>query len=91
MSRSAARHRGSPPQSRRAVEGPLRIGRISVDILGPIPLREAVVGVSVACRTYLADDGVGLARADLSGPDGLIGEVAQPLLVQKRKPDNGVS
>jgi hypothetical protein len=29
------------------VEGPLRVGRISVDILGPIPLREAVVEVSV--------------------------------------------
>ena len=29
------------------VEGPLRIGRISVDMLGPIPLREAVVEVSV--------------------------------------------
>ena len=30
-----------------SVEGPLRIGRISVDMLGPIPLREAVVEVSV--------------------------------------------
>src|SRR6202035_1596520 len=47
--------------------------------------------VHLACRTYLADDGVGLARADLSDPDGLIGEVAQPLLVQKRPPDDGVS
>jgi hypothetical protein len=47
--------------------------------------------VHLACRTYLADDGVGLARADLFDPDGLIGEVAQPLLVQKRKPDNGAS
>jgi hypothetical protein len=47
--------------------------------------------VHLACRTYLADDGVGLARADLSDPAGLIGEVAQPLLVQKRKPDTGVS
>jgi hypothetical protein len=28
------------------VEGPMRIGRISVDFLGPIPLREAVVEVS---------------------------------------------
>ena len=34
----------------------------------------------LACRTYLADDGVGLARGDLSDPDGLIGEVAQPCL-----------
>jgi hypothetical protein len=41
--------------------------------------------VHLACRTHLADDGVGLARADLSDPDGLIGEVAQPLLVQKRE------
>jgi hypothetical protein len=40
--------------------------------------------VHLACRTYLADDGVGLARADLFDPDGLVGEVAQPLLVQKR-------
>jgi hypothetical protein len=45
--------------------------------------------VHLACRTYLADDGVGLAHADLFDPDGLIGVVAQPLLVQKRKPDNG--
>jgi Thioesterase-like superfamily len=44
----------------------------------------------LACRTYLTDDGIGLARADLSDPDGLVGEVAQPLLVQKRKPDDGV-
>jgi len=29
------------------VEGPLRIGRISVDILSPIPLREVVVEASV--------------------------------------------
>ena len=46
--------------------------------------------VHLACRTYLTDDGVGLARADLSDPDGLIGEVAQPLLVQKRMPDTGL-
>jgi hypothetical protein len=39
--------------------------------------------VHLACRTYLAD-GVGLARADLFDPDGLVGEVAQPLLVQQR-------
>ena len=45
----------------------------------------------LACRSYLAEDGVGLACADLSDLDGLIGEVAQPLLVQKREPDNGVS
>jgi hypothetical protein len=47
--------------------------------------------VHLACRTYLSDDGIGLAHADLSDPGGLIGEVAQPLLVQKRKPDHGVS
>ena len=45
--------------------------------------------VHLACRTYLAGDGVGLARAGLFDPDGLIGEVAQPLLVQKRNPDSG--
>src|SRR5258707_9665607 len=44
---------GGPPAALLAhvidqtVEGPLRIGRISIDILGPIPLREAVVDVSV--------------------------------------------
>ncbi len=44
---------GGPPAALLAhvidqtVEGPLRIGRISVDILGSIPLREAVVEVSV--------------------------------------------
>ena len=42
--------------------------------------------VHLACRTYLADDGVGLARADLFDLDGLIGEAAQPLLIQERKP-----
>ena len=47
--------------------------------------------VHLACRTYLADDGVGLAHAGLSDPDGLIGEVAQPLLVQKRKPASRAS
>jgi hypothetical protein len=44
---------GGPPAALLAhvidqtVEGPLRIGRISVDMLGPIPLREAIVEVSV--------------------------------------------
>jgi acyl-Coa thioesterase superfamily protein len=47
--------------------------------------------VRLACRTTLASDGVGLAHADLFDPDGLIGEVAQPLLVQKRTPGNGAS
>lgn len=47
--------------------------------------------VHLACRTYLTDDGVGLAHADLFDPDGLIGEVAQPLLVQRRTPVPGVS
>ena len=47
--------------------------------------------VHLACRTHLADDGVGLAHAALFDADGLIGEVAQPLLVQKRTPDSGAS
>ncbi|MCW2672597.1 MAG: hypothetical protein JWP14_1186 [Frankiales bacterium] len=47
--------------------------------------------VHLACRTHLADDGVGLAHADLFDADGLIGEVAQPLLVQKRTPDSRAS
>src|ERR1700728_1660746 len=48
----SAQH-GGPPAALlarvidQAVKGPLRIGRISVDMLGPIPLREAVVEVSV--------------------------------------------
>jgi Thioesterase-like superfamily len=40
--------------------------------------------VHLACRTYLTDDGIGLAHADLFDPDGFVGDVAQPLLVQKR-------
>ena len=49
---SEAQH-GGPPTALLAhvidqtIEGPLRIGRISIDILGPIPLREAVIAVSV--------------------------------------------
>jgi hypothetical protein len=43
--------------------------------------------VHMACRTYLSDDGVGLAHADLSDTQGFVGEVAQPLLVQRREPD----
>jgi hypothetical protein len=43
--------------------------------------------VFMACRTHLTDDGVGLARADLFDPHGFVGEVAQPLLVQRREPD----
>jgi hypothetical protein len=42
--------------------------------------------VHLVCRTYLSDVGVGLAHADLFDPDGLIGEAAQLLLVQKRRP-----
>jgi Thioesterase-like superfamily len=45
--------------------------------------------VHLACRTHLTDDGIGLAHADLSDTHGFIGEVAQPLLVQRRQPDNG--
>src|SRR5580692_7581163 len=43
---------GGPPAALLAhvidqtVEGPLRIGRLSVDMLGPIPLREAVIEVA---------------------------------------------
>jgi hypothetical protein len=36
------------------------------------------------CRTRLTDDSVGLAHADLFDTDGFVGEVAQPLLVQRR-------
>jgi hypothetical protein len=47
--------------------------------------------VHLACRTHLTDDGVGLAHADLFDAEGLIGEVAQPLLVQKRAADSRAS
>jgi hypothetical protein len=40
--------------------------------------------VHLECRTHLADDGVGLAHADMFDTIGLIGEAAQPLLVQRR-------
>jgi hypothetical protein len=41
--------------------------------------------IHMACRTRLTDDGVGLAHADLFDLQGVIGEVAQPLLVQRRE------
>jgi hypothetical protein len=41
--------------------------------------------VHLACSTYLTDDGVGLAHADMFDTDGFVGEVAQPLLVQRRE------
>jgi hypothetical protein len=44
--------------------------------------------IHMACRTRLTDDGVGLARADLFDLQGFVGEVAQPLLVQRREPKN---
>ena len=47
--------------------------------------------VHLASRTHLADDGIGLAHADLFDADGFIGEVAQPLLVQRRPPGTGAS
>jgi acyl-CoA thioesterase len=43
--------------------------------------------VHLECRTHLTDDGVGLAQADMFDTDGFIGQVAQPLLVQRREPD----
>ena len=46
----------------------------------------AGVWVHLACRTHLTDDGVGLAHANLFDTRGFIGEVARPLLVQKREP-----
>jgi acyl-CoA thioesterase superfamily protein/acyl-Coa thioesterase superfamily protein len=45
--------------------------------------------VHLACRTHLTDDGVGLAHADMFDVLGFVGEVAQPLLVQRRLHDNG--
>src|ERR1700685_501459 len=55
---------GGPPAALLAhvidqtVEGPLRIGRISVDMLGPLPLREALVegfGVKPGRRVHLTE------------------------------------
>jgi Acyl-CoA thioesterase C-terminal domain/Acyl-CoA thioesterase N-terminal domain len=40
--------------------------------------------VYLDCRTHLADDGLGLAHATVSDPDGYLGEVAQPLLIRER-------
>ncbi|MFC4061782.1 thioesterase family protein [Planomonospora corallina] len=40
--------------------------------------------VHMDCRTRLSPDGLGLAQATLSDPDGYLGEVAQPLLVRRR-------
>jgi len=45
--------------------------------------------VHMACRTHLTDDGVGLAHADLFDTHGFVGEVTQPLLVQKREAGQG--
>jgi hypothetical protein len=40
--------------------------------------------VHLACHTRLADDGLGLAHAELHDERGFLGEVAQPLLIQRR-------
>jgi hypothetical protein len=45
--------------------------------------------VHMACRTHFAVDGVALAHADMFDLHGFVGEVAQPLLLQRREPDNG--
>jgi hypothetical protein len=42
--------------------------------------------VHLSCRTHLTNDGIGLAHADLFDSRGFVGEVAQPLLVQRRDP-----
>jgi Acyl-CoA thioesterase C-terminal domain/Acyl-CoA thioesterase N-terminal domain len=45
--------------------------------------------VHMACRTHLTADGVGLAHADMFDTTGLVGEVTQTLLVQRRESDAG--
>jgi hypothetical protein len=40
--------------------------------------------VHLDCHTDLTGDGLGLAHGDLYDPDGLVGEVTQPLLVRRR-------
>jgi Thioesterase-like superfamily len=48
-------------------------------------LREPVgEWVHLSCRTDLAEDGLGLCSGELSDEHGVIGEVAQPLLVRER-------
>jgi hypothetical protein len=41
--------------------------------------------VHLSSRTHLTDDGIGLAHAELFDMKGFIGDVAQPLLVQRRE------
>lgn len=43
--------------------------------------------VHLKSRTYLTEDGIGLAHAALYDSRGFVGEVAQPLLVQRRESD----
>ena len=40
--------------------------------------------VHLSSHTRLADDGIGIAHADLHDEDGFLGEVAQPLLISRR-------
>jgi Thioesterase-like superfamily len=40
--------------------------------------------VHLDCHTRLADDGIGVAHADLHDEHGFLGEVAQPLLIAQR-------
>ena len=40
--------------------------------------------VHLECHTRLADDGIGIAHADLHDQQGFLGEVAQPLLISRR-------
>jgi hypothetical protein len=65
--------------------GPSRI-RWQLEREGTVPLPGRSSVYQALVRHGLVE-----GRADLSDLDGLIGEVAQPLLVQKREPGNGVS
>jgi len=71
---------------RNPVAGAVAIVGLGHTEQGELPGRSVEDNAVEAGLQALAD--AGLTVADL---DGLIGEVAQPLLVQKREPDNGVS
>ncbi len=45
--------------------------------------------VHMACRTHLTAGGVGLAHADVFDTAGFVGEVTQPLLIQRRESGAG--
>jgi len=92
---------GGPPAALLAhvidqtVEGPLRIGRISVDILGPIPLREVVVEVVIVVedevalsnlvRSHLEQEGHSVEQAFDGFNDSPLSRTSSEMLLVARK------